>query len=73
MDGGTLIRRGDLVADRQQVEQRRRHSEGGEADKNDCDHRVPNEVRVASQRRYHVLASSHGPMLPWSFVADHAI
>ena len=36
-----------LVADRQQVEQRRRNRQAGEADEHDCDHGVPDEGRVA--------------------------
>jgi len=51
-------------AQRQQVEQGRRHREAGKADKHDRDHGMPDEGRVAAQRRHHILAVHHGPDAP---------
>ncbi len=45
--GDRPTRPAELVADRQQVEQRRRHSQADEADEHHGDHGVPDEGRVA--------------------------
>jgi hypothetical protein len=58
-ESGTDIRRRRLVADSQEVEQGRGHSECRKADEDNRNHRVPNKGRVTPQSRHYILAINH--------------
>src|SRR5262249_38696258 len=62
-DGGINIRR-QLLPNRHQIEEGRRHCKRCKADEHDRDHGMPNEGHVASKRGHHVLTIDHCLTLP---------